>query len=43
MIKKNASQRLPGKFTDRGLQKNHQVTPIEHFLLDVIQLNISDK
>jgi len=42
MIKKNASQHLPGKFTDRGLEKNHRVTPIEHFLLDIIQISVMD-
>ena len=37
--KKNASRRRPGKTTDRGLKKKHdRMTPIEHFLIDIIQV-----
>ena len=38
LIEKNGSRRLLGKFGDRGLQKNHRVTQIEHFLLEIIQI-----
>jgi len=43
LIEKNASRRLPGKMTDRGLKKkHHRMTPIEHFLLDIIQIIFRD-
>ena len=42
LIGKNASRRLQGKFGDRGLQKNHRMTPIEHFLIDIIQILFRD-
>ena len=38
LIEKYGSRRLQGKFGDRGLQKNHRVTQIEHFLLEIIQI-----
>ena len=41
--KKNASRRLPGKFTDPGLKKKyHPMTPIEHFLINITQILFSD-
>jgi len=42
LIEKNVSRHRPGKFTDRGLQKNHRNPAIEHFLLDVIQILFRD-
>jgi len=42
-IEKNASRRRPGKMTDRGLKKkHHRMTPIEHFLIDIIQILFRD-
>ena len=38
LIEKNSSPLLQGEFGDRGLQKNHRVTQIEHFLLEIIQI-----
>ena len=41
--KKNASRRRPGKMTDRGLKKKHdRMTPVEHFLTDIIQVLFRD-
>ena len=42
LIEENASRRRPGKFTDRGLKKDHRVTPIEHFLIDINQILLRD-
>ena len=43
LIEKNSSRRRPGKMTDRGLEKkHHRMTPIEHFLIDVIQILFRD-
>ena len=39
---KNASRRRPGKFTDRGLKKDYQLMPIEHFLIDINQILLRD-
>ena len=40
---KNASRRLPWKFTDQGLKKKYQpMTPIQHFLIDIIQILFRD-
>ena len=36
--KNNVSRRLQGKFGYRGQKKNHRVTQIEHFLLEIIQI-----
>ena len=39
LIQKNASRRGRGKINDRGLKKKHyRMTPIKHFLLDIIQI-----
>jgi len=43
LIKKHASRRRPGKMTDRFLKKKHHwMTPIEHFLIDIIQIFFRD-
>ena len=42
LIEKYTSRRRPRKFTDRGLKKNHRVTPIKHFLLDIIHILFRD-
>ena len=43
LIEKNDSRRRPGKTTDRGLKKKlHRMMPIEHFLIDIIQLSFRD-
>ena len=42
LIEKNPSRHRQRKFTDRGLKKNHLVTPIEHFQIDIIQILFSD-
>ena len=43
LIQKNASRRRRGKINDRGLKKkHHRMTPIEHFLLDIIQILFRD-
>ena len=43
MIEKNASRRPPRKMTDRGLKKkHHRMTPIEHFLTDIMQASFTD-
>jgi len=43
LIEKNASQRRRGKINDRGLKKkHHRMTPIKHFLLDIIQILFND-
>jgi len=43
LIEKNASRRLPGKFTDQGFKKKyHPMTPIEHFLIDIFQILFRD-
>jgi len=42
LIKKNSSRLRAGKFTDRGLKKNHRVKPIEHFLIDIIHILFRD-
>ena len=40
---KYASRRRPGKMTDRGLKKkHHQITRIEHFLIEIIQIIFRD-
>ena len=39
LIEKNVSRRRPGNMSDQGLKKkHHRMTPIEHFLLDIILL-----
>ena len=41
--KKNVSRRRPGKMSDQGLKKkHHRMTPIEHFLIDIIQILFRD-
>ena len=36
-IGKNVSRRRPGNMSDQGLKKKHHwMTPIEHFLIDII-------
>jgi len=41
--RKNSSRRRRGKIKDRGLKKkHHRVTPIEHFLLDIIKILFRD-
>jgi len=43
LIKRNASRRRSGKMTDRGLKKErHRMTPMEHFLIDIIQIIFRD-
>ena len=42
LIEKNASWRRSGKFTDRGQKKDHRVTPIKHFLIDINQILLRD-
>ena len=42
LMEKHASRRRPGKFTDRGLKKDHRVAPIEHFLIDINQILLRD-
>ena len=42
LIEKNARRHRPGKLTDGGLKKSHLVTPIEHFLIDIIQIFFRD-
>ena len=43
LIEKNDSRRRPGKMTDRGLKKKfHRMMPIEHFLIDIIQILFRD-
>ena len=42
LIEKNASRHRPEKFTDRDLKKDHRVTPIEHFLIDINQILLRD-
>ena len=43
LIEKNSSRRRRGTINDRGLKKNHhRMTPIEHFLLDIIQILFRD-
>ena len=42
LIEKNARRHRPGKLTDGGLKKSHLVTPIEHFLIDIIQILFRD-
>ena len=43
LIEKNASLRRRGKINDRGLKKkHHRMTPIEHFLIDIIQILFRD-
>ena len=40
---KKASQRRSGKMTDQGLKKkHHRMMPIEHFLIDIIQILFRD-
>ena len=42
-IEKNVSRRRSGKMTDRGLNKKHHwMTPIEHFLIDIIHIIFRD-
>ena len=41
--KKNDSWRRPEKMNDRGLKKkHHRMTPIEHFLSDIMQISFTD-
>jgi len=41
--KKNASRRRRGTINDRGLKKkHHRMTPMDHFLLDIMQILFSD-
>ena len=41
--KKIASRRRPGKMTDRFInKKDHRMMPIEHFLIDIIQIFVRD-
>ena len=43
LIRKNASRRRPGKMTYGGLKKkHHRMTPIGHFLIDIIQIMFRD-
>ena len=43
MIEKNDSRFRPGKMTDRGLKmKHHRMSPIEHFLTDIMQISFRD-
>jgi len=43
LIGRNVSRRRPGKMTGRCLKKNHhRMTPIEHFLIDIIQILFRD-
>ena len=43
LIELNASRRRRGKINDGGLKKkHHQMTPIEHFLFDIIQILLRD-
>ena len=43
LIEKNASRRRRGKINNLGLKKkHHRMTPIEHFLLDIIQILFRD-
>ena len=43
LIEKNVSRRRPGNMSDQGLKKKrHWMTPIEHFLLDIIQILFRD-
>jgi len=43
LIEKHASWRRPRKMTDRDLKKkHHRMTPIEHFLIDIIQILFRD-
>jgi len=42
-IEKNSSRHRSGKMTDRGLnKKHHRMTPIKHFLIDIIQIIFRD-
>ena len=42
-IEKNVSRRRPGSMSDQGLKnKHHRMTPIEHFLIDIIQILFGD-
>ena len=43
LIEKNVSLRRSGKMTDQGLNmKHHRMTPIEHFLIDIIHIIFRD-
>jgi len=43
LIEKNVSRRRPGNMSDQGLKKKCQrMTPIEHFLIDIIQILFKD-
>ena len=43
VIEKNASGCRAGKMTDPGLKKKHRrMTPIEHFIIDIIQILFRD-
>ena len=43
LIEKNFSRRRSGKMADRGLNKKlRRMTPIEHFLKDIIQIIFRD-
>jgi len=42
-IEKNVSRLQPGNMSDKGLKKkHHRMTPIEHFLIDIIQILFRD-
>jgi len=43
LIEKNDSWRRRGEMTDRGLKwKHHRMTPIEHFLINIMQISFRD-
>jgi len=43
LIEKNASRRPPRKVTDRGLKKkHHRMTPMEHFVTDIMHISLRD-
>ena len=43
MIEKNDSGRRHGEITDRDLKKkHHRITPIKHFLIDIMQISFRD-
>jgi len=42
-IEKNVSRRQPGNMSNQGLKnKHHRMMPIEHFLIDIIQILFRD-
>jgi len=43
LIEKNDSRRRPEKMTDLGLKKkHHRMTPIEHFLTDIMHISLTE-